>query len=200
MVSQSGQNIKQGRYIVISGPSGGGKTTIIKRLLENRKFTYSISATSRQPRNGEKNGEAYWFHHREEFIQMCDRGEFLEWEEVYGEYYGTPRRFIESAITKGLHVIFDLDVKGALRFKKKHDSALLIFLVPPSMEILEQRLKQRSTESGEELEHRLAEAQYECHQAAYYDHAIVNNDLESTVKKIEEIIENHIKEDMFDER
>ncbi len=186
---------KRSRFIVISSPSGGGKTTVIDRLLNNDDFSYSISATTRAPRDGEKHGEAYWFFDRAEFIQRRERGEFLEWEEVYGEFYGTPRSAVETLVNAGKHVIFDLDVKGALKFKSNHPEALLIFLLPPSMDVLMERLKQRSTESPAQLQKRLDEVIYECDQAVKYDYTIVNDDLDIIIQKIEEFIKTNIEED-----
>ena len=191
------QNPKPGRFIVVSSPSGGGKTTVIRHILKNKKFTYSISATTRTPREDEKNSEAYWFYNRDEFLKRRDRSEFLEWQEVYGELYGTPKKFAEDAILKGLYVILDLDVKGALRFKKAYPEALLIFLLPPSFEILEDRLKNRSSENEDELQSRLAQVQSECDQALNFDYAVVNTDLELTINRIEEIIAEYIKEDQL---
>ena len=145
-------NSKRGKYIVISSPSGGGKTTIIKQLLEKHEdFTYSVSATTRKQREGEVNGSAYWFLTRDEFIEKRDRGDLLEWEEVYGDYYGTPREFAEEAIENGRHVLFDLDVKGALKLKQTLPETLLIFLMPPSMEVLEERFGELSPDLAEEI-------------------------------------------------
>ncbi len=185
----SGRPADRGRFIVISSPSGGGKSTIIKRLLEKDKnLTYSVSATTRPPRGDERNGEAYWFLSREEFIEKRDHGDLLEWEEVYGDFYGTPKKFTEVAVTAGLDVLFDLDVKGALKLKQSYPDALLIFLMPPSLEILERRLQQRGTEDNSQLQRRLTEAKIECEQASKFDYVVVNDNLEETVSKIEQII------------
>lgn len=191
-----GENKVKGRYIVFSSPSGGGKNTIINQLLADSKFAYSISATSRKPRDGETNGKSYWFYSREEFEQRLNGGEFLEWERVYdGEYYGTPRKFAEETVNAGKHVIFDLDIKGALKFKQNFPDAILIFLLPPSREVLEERLRQRKTETEEQISHRMAQVEDECEKAVYYDYAVINDRLEDTVKKIKEIINQYIKED-----
>lgn len=185
----SGRPADRGRFIVISSPSGGGKSTIIKRLLEKDKnLTYSVSATTRPPRDGERDGESYWFLTREEFIEKRDHGDLLEWEEVYGDFYGTPKKFTEAAVTAGLDVLFDLDVKGALKLKQSYPDALLIFLMPPSLEVLERRLQQRGTEDTSQLQRRLTEAKIECEQASKFDYVVVNDNLEETVSKIEQII------------
>ena len=185
----SGRPADRGRFIVISSPSGGGKSTIIKRLLEKDKnLTYSVSATTRPPRGDERNGEAYWFLSREEFIEKRDHGDLLEWEEVYGDFYGTPKKFTEAAVTAGLDVLFDLDVKGALKLKQSYPDALLIFLMPPSLKVLERRLQQRGTEDNSQLQRRLTEAKIECEQASKFDYVVVNDNLEETVSKIEQII------------
>lgn len=187
---------RKGKFIVLSSPSGGGKSTIISRLLAgNENLVYSVSATTRQPRGGERNGESYWFLTREEFIKKRDRGDFLEWEEVYGDYYGTPKKFAEVAMAAGMGVLFDLDVKGALKFKENHEDSITIFLQPPSLEVLEERLRKRGTEDEVRLQQRLAEAKAECEQAGKFDSVVVNNDLEETVASIEKIIRSAQKED-----
>ncbi len=196
MNNRSGEKSKRGRYIVFSSPSGGGKNSVINRLLEDGDFAYSISATSRKPRNGELNGQSYWFYSRDEFRARIDRNEFLEWEQVYhGEYYGTPRLFAEEAVYAGTHVLFDLDIKGALKFKENFPDSLLIFLLPPSLETLEERLRQRGTETEEQIQHRLAEVVTECNQAIFFDHAVVNDRFDDTIEKVKKIINTLIEED-----
>ncbi len=182
---------KKGRFIILSSPSGGGKSTIIKQLLANHSdLVYSVSCTTRPPRKSEIQGQSYWFMDVQEFVRFRDRGDLLEWEEVYGDFYGTPRQPAEEAIAAGHDVIFDLDVKGALKVKANLPDTLTIFLAPPSFEILEQRLRDRGTESEEELKVRLALARCECEQSGRFDHVVINGDLQETVRSVEHIITN----------
>jgi guanylate kinase len=192
-MNQGRLEAERGRFVVLSSPSGGGKSTVAKRLLAlNPRFTYSVSVTTRPPRGHEINGQAYWFVDKSEFLARRDRGELLEWEEVYGEFYGTPRRPAEEAAAAGLSVIFDLDVKGALKLKQLHPETILIFLSPPSFEILEQRLRARGTESEDRLQRRLALAQWECDQSGNFDHNIINLDLDKTIREVSDIIAHYL--------
>ncbi|TKJ40699.1 guanylate kinase [candidate division LCP-89 bacterium B3_LCP] len=185
--------MNRGRFIVLSSPSGCGKTTIIERLLRrNNDFVYSLSATTRPPREDEKNGIDYWFLTEDEFLQKRDNGDLLEWEEVYQCFYGTPKEPAEEAVSGGFQVIFDLDTVGALKLKKKYPEALLIFILPPSMEVLGRRLRERRSESERQLQIRLTEAKRECEQADKFDYKIINDDLEEAVIAIERIIRNTI--------
>lgn len=186
----------RGRFVVLSSPSGGGKSTIIHRLrASNPKYAYSISVTTRPPRGAEINGVAYWFIDPEEFIHRRNRGDLLEWEEVYGDFYGTPRQPAEEAVAAGYTVLFDLDVKGALKVKASRPDTILIFLSPPSFEVLEQRLRARGTESEERLQRRLSLARWECEQSSRFDHVVINREIDQTVREVSEIIQNHIMED-----
>lgn len=191
MVHSLKQTASKGRLIVLSSPSGGGKNTIISRLIQrNQNFVHSISVTTRSIRPGEEDGNPYCFSTVEKFSKMRDRGEFLEWEEVHGNYYGTPGKPVEEALSKGLDVLFDLDVKGALKLKKSHPEVLIIFLMPPSIKILEERLRKRGSEDEKQLQARLKVAKWECEQAKQFDHIIINDDLKSAVKAVEQIVTN----------
>ena len=145
---------KQGKLLIFSAPSGSGKTTLVKYIMEEiENLSFSISATSRPPRGKEKDGKDYYFMSADEFRKKIDSDDFVEWEEVYSErYYGTLKAEVERIRNKGQNVVFDVDVVGGLNIKKLYDDeALAIFVKPPSIEILEQRLKQRGTDSDEEI-------------------------------------------------
>jgi guanylate kinase len=179
--------------VVLSSPSGGGKNTVIQHLLAKYPhFAYSISATTRPPRPGERDGQPYWFLSREEFIRRREAGDLLEWEEVYGDLYGTPRRPAEEAAAEGRCVLFDLDVKGALHLKEIKPDSILIFLEPPSLKVLEERLRKRGADSEERLRRRLAQARWECRQACLFDYRVVNDRLEETIRTVTSIIEDYL--------
>ena len=180
--------------IVIAAPSGAGKTTIIERLLKgNGNLGFSISATSRKPRAGEKHGENYYFMSPDEFRDRVNRGEFLEWEEVYeGSYYGSPKSEIQRIADRGQIALFDVDVMGALNIKKQYPNAFLIFILPPSMEILGERLSKRGTESRETLEKRLNKAKTEISKAPAFDYILLNDDLDEAVDEIQSVVAQFI--------
>jgi len=184
----------KGLLVVISAPSGGGKTTVIRRVLAsgNGNFKYSISATTRRIRAGEVDGQDYYFLSLEGFKDKRERGEFVEWAEVHGNYYATPRKPIENWLNKGKTVFLDLDVNGGLEVKKHfNDSALLIFIKPPSVESLVQRLRDRKTETQHEIDKRLKRVPEEMHKSQRYDYQILNEDLANTKTEILAIIRNH---------
>ena len=185
---------RKGLLVVISAPSGGGKTTVIRRVLAsgNGNFKYSISATTRRIRAGEVDGQDYYFLSLEGFKDKKEQGEFVEWAEVHGNYYATPRKPIEKWLNKGKTVFLDLDVNGGLEVKKYfNDSALLIFIKPPSVESLVQRLRGRKTETQHEIDKRLKRVPEEMHKSQRYDYQILNEDLDNTKTEILEIIRNH---------
>lgn len=181
-----------GLLVVVCAPSGGGKSTIIKRLMaQNPEWTFSVSATTRPPREGEKDGREYYFLSREEFLRRVETGEFLEYEEVHGDLYGTLRAPTEERVAHGETVIFDLDVKGALSVKKSFPEALTIFLLPPSMEVLRERLMNRRTEPLATVERRLTRCGMEMKLADRFDARVVNDKLEQAVAETGRIIEEY---------
>ncbi|MBR5816819.1 MAG: guanylate kinase, partial [Anaerotignum sp.] len=170
---------KQGILLIISGPSGSGKGTIVGQLCEKNDFALSISATTRKPREKEEHGVHYFFHTREEFEQMRDRKELLEWAEFCGNYYGTPRNYVTEQLMQGKNVILEIEVQGALLVKEKCPEALLVFVMPPCWEELRSRLVGRGTEDAETIEKRLKIADSELKQAVHYDYILVNDTVEA---------------------
>ena len=181
--------------ILFSAPSGSGKTTIIKRLLQYFDcFEFSISATSRTPREGERDSVDYYFLTPEEFENRVQKQLFLEWEEVYaGTRYGTLKSEIDRICSKDKVVIFDVDVNGGLNIKRFFgDDALAIFVMPPSIEVLEQRLRSRGTESEESIQKRLGRSAKELGEASKFDVTIINDNLDRAVEQTKSIIENYL--------
>lgn len=178
-------------------PSGGGKSTIANRLLDDfNRLTFSVSATTRKPREGEKNGVHYHFLSKEEFNNRIDKGDFIEWEEFYnGNLYGTLRSNVEKELEKGYFVLLDIEVLGALNVKRKFgDNALAIFIQPPSLEVLKERLKKRGTEDGKSLKTRLDRAKKEMAYASRFDYVVINDDLEEAYSQIKKIVTNFINQ------
>ena len=181
--------MKKGNLIVISGPSGAGKWTICKALLEREDNLYiSVSATTRSPRKGEVNGVNYYFLTQEEFKKKVDNNEFLEWAEVHGNYYGTPKFNVEEMINEGKNIILEIDVQGALNVKKNCEDGVFIFILPPSMEELKRRIIARGSETPESLIKRFKTAYEEINYISKYNYAVVNDDLEEAVKKVQNIL------------
>ena len=187
----------KGKLFVFSAPSGSGKTTIVRHLLKQKEFNleFSISATSREPRGFEKNGEDYYFISLKEFKDKIKADEFLEWEEVYRDnFYGTLKSEIERIWAQKKHVIFDIDVVGGLRIKKKYpEETLSVFVKPPSVDELKIRLKKRSTESEDKINMRVAKASIEMATAPQFDKIIKNYDLEVALKEAEDLVGNFLK-------
>lgn len=182
---------RRGLLIILSSPSGAGKSTLAKRLLAwDTGMRFSISATTRVPRPGEEHGREYYFHTREEFIQMVDRGEMLEHAEVFGNFYGSPKGPVESAINGGQDVLFDVDWQGGQQVRNsalgKH--VLSIFILPPSIPELERRLISRGQDSKEVIDNRMAKSRDEISHWPEYDYVLVNDDLEATEDRLKTII------------
>ena len=184
--------MKGGKLIVFSAPSGSGKTTIVRYLLQQEELNlkFSVSATSRKPRGDEKHEEDYYFIDLKDFKQHIKNGDFLEWEEVYRDnFYGTLKTEVERIWALGKNVIFDIDVAGGLRIKKKFPTrTLAVFVKPPSIDELKIRLKKRKTESEERINMRIAKASVELATAPQFDHIIVNNDLDAALVEAKELV------------
>lgn len=184
-----------GKLIIFSAPSGSGKTTIVKELLKIfPQFEFSISATSRQPRGQEQNGVDYFFLTQEEFRQRIEADEFVEWEEVYnGTCYGTLKSEMERIWSKGNVIIFDVDVMGGINLKRIFgDNARSIFIMPPSVEVLRERLIGRGTDSIETIEKRVAKAEFEISKAEAFDYVVINDVLEQAVAQTRQIVEEFL--------
>ncbi|HEX6941913.1 MAG TPA: guanylate kinase [Gemmatimonadaceae bacterium] len=176
--------------LIISSPSGGGKTTIMRLLLERRSDVgYSVSATTRAPRNGEVHSQDYFFVTKPEFAAMRERGEFAESAEVHGNWYGTLRSQVDLVLSQEKHVIMDIDVQGARQFRTAYPESVMVFLLPPSAEALMQRLTSRRTETEEAFRTRLKAAREELRAAVSYQYAVVNDDLESAYGIVSSIID-----------
>jgi guanylate kinase len=182
--------------VVLASPSGGGKSTIAKYLLNKyENFRFSVSATTRNMRPGEVNGKQYHFMSKQEFRDRLSKDEFVEHEEIFGNFYGTLHSEIGKAIENGEFLVFDIDVKGALSLRKAYpDETLLLFIAPPSMDVLENRLRSRSTETEEQIQTRLQRAEMEMNTAPAFDYIIINDVLDDTLKKTDEIVARYLGE------
>ena len=181
---------EKGQFFIITAPSGAGKTTIIKSILKKNidGLGYSISHTTRKPRKGEINGLHYYFVDRATFEKMIKANEFLEWAVVYDQLYGTSISGINRALSAGKDLLMDVDIQGAKEIKRKYPDSLSIFILPPSIDILNKRLQRRSTDDKKHIELRLKNAVKEIQECREYDFIIVNNDLKQAIKEIEAII------------
>ncbi len=190
-------NPKQGKLIVFSAPSGSGKTTIVHHLLEQKELNlgFSVSATSRPRRAQEEHGRDYYFLSKEAFEKHIKNNDFLEWEEVYKDnYYGTLQAEVERIWNEGKAVIFDIDVVGGLRIKNKYpENTLAIFVQPPSLEVMEQRLRNRKTETEEKILERLNKAEKELKFATDFDVILINDDLATAKKEAKRLVETFLK-------
>lgn len=185
-----------GKLVIFSAPSGSGKTTIVRELLKRFDcFEFSISATSRNPRGQEQNGVDYYFLSNEEFRARVERDEFVEWEEVYqGTCYGTLKSEMERIWAKGNIILFDVDVMGGINLKRIFgNDACSVFIMPPSVEELERRLRGRGTDSEEVILKRIAKAEFELSKSSEFDHVVINDNLEVAVAEVVNIISNFIK-------
>ncbi len=177
--------MNKGLLFVISGFSGAGKGTLMKRLTERYPdYALSISATTRSPREGERDGIEYFFKTEEEFKQMIDNGELLEYEGYVGHYYGTPRKYVEEMMSQGKDVILEIDVRGGLNIKKQMPEAVLVFVTAPSVRELERRLRGRATESDDVIRERMSQIEREMKSIEHYDYLLINDDIENALNKM----------------
>lgn len=181
---------KLGSIFVISAPSGSGKTTIASKLVQRiPNLSYSVSVTTRKPRQGEINSKHYYFVTEDEFKRKIKNNELIEWTKVYGDYYGTPKKFLLDSINKNRDVIMDLDIKGALNIKKMFpQNSTTIFLMPPSLKELKARLRKREKNNFSNIKKRILEVKKEIPFSKKYDYIVVNDTLSTAIKKIEKII------------
>jgi guanylate kinase len=181
---------KQGILTVISGFSGAGKGTLVKELLDEHDYKLSVSATTRAPRHGEKHGREYFFLTREEFEGMIKDNQLIEWAEYVGNYYGTPKKYVEEQLQQGENVILEIEIQGALKVKEQFPNGLLLFITPSSVLELKNRLIKRGTEDTNTINKRLARSTEEAVFMRDYDYIIINDDLEACVEQTNQIISN----------
>jgi len=181
--------MSKGLLIVLSGPSGVGKGTVCTALRKKMpNLIYSVSATTRQPRMGEEEGVNYFYKTRGQFLDMIEHNQLLEYAEYVGNYYGTPRDFVEQTINEGKDIILEIEVQGALQVKKTFPQGVFIFLLPPSLDELKDRIKGRGTENDTVIDHRMSVAEEEINMIDYYDYAVVNDEIDHACRRIESII------------
>ena len=181
--------MSKGNLFIVTGPSGAGKGTVLGRLLPTmEQLQYSVSATTRAPREGEEDGVNYYFLNRNDFLNMVDRGEFLEYAEYVGNFYGTPAGPVDECLEKGVDVILEIEVQGALTVKSKRPEAKLVFIIPPTFADLELRLPTRGSESDEVIAKRLEKAKEEYSMANHYDYIVCNGEVEQAVEELRSII------------
>ena len=180
---------EKGKLIVISGPSGSGKSTVVNKAIQGREdMCFSTSVTTRSPRPGEVDGKDYFFIDPQRFQEMVDRDELLEHAQYVAHSYGTPRAFVEQKLNEGFNVILDIEVQGARQVREKMKDAVLVFIVPPSLEELRRRLVNRGTDAADVIEARLQRASEELKEADLYDYLIINDDLETAAREFTSIL------------
>ena len=188
------QQQEKGALIIVTGPSGVGKSTLLNRLLaEYDRFTFAISCTTRIARTGEVDGREYYFVQSDEFESKIEADEFIEWERLHANHYGTLKSEIERLIDSGKHVIHDIDVSGALNVREQYPEAFLIFVMPPSLDDLEKRLRKRNSDSDEQIKIRLSRSQREIDKAPLFDCQIVNDELEESYSSLLCCLEDYLK-------
>ncbi len=187
---------KKGKLIVFSAPSGSGKTTIVRYILGKfPDIVFSVSATTRKKRENEVNGKDYFFISEEDFKKKIENNEFIEWEKFYDYYYGTLKSFVNDLLDSGKTVVLELDVKGAVHIREQYPDAHLIFIRPPSLDALKERLKRRNTETEEDFQKRIGRASMELEYEKHFDYVIVNDDLEKAKSEAEGIIKKLINQE-----
>lgn len=180
--------MNKGMLIVVSGPSGCGKGTVLAEILKSDRIFYSVSATTRSPRPGETDGINYYFLTKEKFEKLIEEDGMLEYASYCGNYYGTPKKPVEDMLEQGKHVILEIEVQGAMKIMKKCPEAVFVFILPPSLKELERRLNKRGTEAEDVIKKRLSEAAGEIKQAYKYNYAVINGELEKAVCDLKSII------------
>jgi len=184
----------KGRLFILSAPSGGGKTTLCRALMEHfSDMLYSVSYTTREPRKDEKSGADYHFISKEDFAAKIKEGKWAEWAEVHGNFYGTSAEFLNEALASGSNVLLDIDVEGARQILKKYPDSITVFIMPPTPEILRMRIKSRGADSMEVIERRLKNAEKEMSRRGMYMHVIVNDSLQEAVAELVLIVERYGK-------
>lgn len=183
--------INKGSLIVISGFSGVGKGTVVKRLVADYGYDLSVSATTRPPRDGEVHGREYFFMDRGEFENLIDYGGFIEWTQYVENYYGTPKKYVEESLGRGKNIILEIEVMGAMKIKEQYPEALLIFIAAPSIKSLRERLAGRGTENDAAIRKRLKKATEEAADMEQYDYVVINDDLEECIATVHAIIQSY---------
>ncbi len=188
----SANSDKKGQLFVVSAPSGAGKTTLCRAVLDRLSgLQYSVSYTTRRPRRGEQDRIAYHFISKEEFVQGIHSGRWAEWAEVHGHYYGTSAAFIDRQLKAGNDILLDIDVQGAMQIKKRFADSVTIFIMPPSRKVLADRLRSRGSDSGEEIDRRLKNAEAEMARKDRYRHVLINDHLETAITDLVALITSY---------